>query len=258
MSGVQRGYKGVIFGFEMPARQIAMRQDARWLKMPYKKFKEYDFLPSELRDIEARLKRIRKRHENKLHILSMPIRSATMAVVRNALDDLWLEHAFKPDFVVFDSLDHILPDYRAESNRLDQANIYWAAKGLAEDMGIAVWSTTQAGKEYVKQLITAEATAESYDKARIADLILTINEPFKRSRATKVVDDEAGDDEDDVDETGGISPEISVRGKYLELYLAKYRDGASALTIPLDAELDKMLIQEAGVADDEDDKKVAA
>src|SRR5690606_3536406 len=32
--GVKYGFNVAYFGFEMPARQIAMRQDARWLKMP--------------------------------------------------------------------------------------------------------------------------------------------------------------------------------------------------------------------------------
>jgi replicative DNA helicase len=241
-TAVKHGYEVAYFGFEMPARQIAMRQDARWLQMAYKKFKDYDFTTEELVFIDRRLKRMKKRFENKFHIVSMPVRSATLSTVRNALDDLRIEHKFRPKLVIMDSADHLLPEGKAESYRLDQANVYWGVKGMAEEEGYAVWSSTQAGKEYVKTLATAEAASESYDKARIADLMVSINEPFRRTRATKVVSDD--DDWDESKEDGGITPEVKTRGKYLELFLAKYRDGKSAVTVPLDAELEKMLIQE--------------
>lgn len=247
--GVKHGFNVVYFGFEMPARQIAMRQDARWLQMPYKKFKEYDFTAAELRFIDGRLKRMKKRFANKFHIISMPVRTATLATVRAALDDLRSDHKFRPQLVVMDSADHLLPDGKSESFRLDQANVYWGVKGMAEEDGYAVWSSTQAGKEYVKMLATAEAASESYDKARIADLMVSINEPFRKSRATKVVDDD--EDWDESKEDGGVADTVKTRGKYMELFLAKYRDGKSAVSVPLDAELEKMLIQEAGLEDEE-------
>lgn len=247
---VKHGFNVVYFGFEMPARQIAMRQDARWLQMAYKKFKDYDFTAAELRTIDTRLKRMKKRFANKFHIVSMPVRTATLSTVKGALDDLRTDHKFRPQLVIMDSADHLLPEGKSESFRLDQANVYWGAKGMAEEEGYAMWSSTQAGKEYVKMLATAEATSESYDKARIADLMVSINEPFRRTRATKVVDDDESWDE--TKEDGGIAPEVPTRGKYMELFLAKYRDGKSAITVPLDAELEKMLIQEAGMDDMEE------
>jgi replicative DNA helicase len=246
----KRGFNVCYFGFEMPARQIAMRQDARWLKMAYKKFKDYDFTPTELREIDGKLKRMKGRLAGKFQIVSMPVRSADINAVRAALDDLYVEKKFKAQLILMDSPDHLLPTGRSESYRLDQANIYWSVKAMAEEDGYAVWASTQAGKEFVKQLITAEAASESYDKARIADLMVSLNEPFRKSRATKVVDDD--DDWDDSKEGGGIAPEVATRGKYLELFLAKYRDGKSAVTIPLDAEMEKMLIQEVGEGDDDD------
>ncbi|MGW8178188.1 MAG: DnaB-like helicase C-terminal domain-containing protein [bacterium] len=237
---VSRGYPTAYFAFEMPARQIAMRQDARWLQMPYRKFKEYDFSPSELRGIKARLDKMRPRFSDKFQIFSMPVRSADINAVRQALDDARIEDGFKPQLLLFDSADHLLPTGRSESFRLDQANVYWGCKGLAEEDGYAIWSSTQAGKEFATRTATAEAASESYDKGRIADIMVSLNEPRKHSRATKVLDED--DDEDDDEET--MAP--TARGKFMELYLAKYRDGASKLTIPLDAELEKMLISEIG------------
>ncbi len=237
---MKTGYKVAYFAFEMPARQIAMRQDARWLQMAYRKFKDYDFVPSELRDINRRLKRMKSKWEGRFEIFSMPVRSATIDTIRGALDDARVESDFKGQLLLLDSADHLLPTGRSESHRLDQANVYWGCKGLAEEDGYAICSSTQAGKEYVNRTATAEAPSESYDKARIADLILSINEPKKHSRATKVVDE---DDEDDEPEDE-MSP--ATRGRYLEIHLAKYRDGESRISIPIDAEFEKMMMSEAG------------
>lgn len=244
-SAIKVGYDVAYFGFEMPARQIAMRQDARWLGMNYRKFKEYDFLPSELRDIGRRLKRMRGRFKDRFQIFSMPVRSADINTVRGALEDAYIEDGFKPKLLLFDSADHMNPTGKSESFRLDQANVYWGCKGLAEEDGYAIWSSTHAGKEFVTRIATAEAASESYDKGRISDIMVSLNEPKKHSRATKVVD---GDDDDEEPES---ESELGTRGRYMELYLAKYRDGASKLSIPLDVEMERMLISEAGLEDDE-------
>ena len=123
---MKTGYKVAYFGFEMPARQIAMRQDARWLKIAYKKFKEYEFAPSELRDIDRRLKRMRTKWQGRFEIFSMPVRSADINAVRAALDDAYSEDRFRAHLLIFDSADHLLPVGKSESFRLDQANVYWA------------------------------------------------------------------------------------------------------------------------------------
>ena len=237
---MSRGYKVAYFGFEMPARQIAMRQDARWLQIAYKKFKDYEFSPSELRDINRRLKRMKGKWKGRFEIFSMPVRSADINTVRGALDDARIESGFRPQLLLFDSADHLKPTGKQESFRLDQANVYWACKGLAEEDGYAIWSSTQAGKEYATRIATAESASESYDKGRISDLMISLNEPKKNSRATKVVDD----DEDDTEPEDSMSE--ATRGRYLEMHLAKYRDGESRISIPLDAEFEKMMIQEAG------------
>lgn len=238
-NAVKYRFPTAYFGFEMPARQIAQRQDARWLQMPYKKFKDYAFSPSELREIKIRLERIKKSWTSLFQIFSMPVRSATIQTVTSALDDAYLETGFKPKLLLFDSADHLLPLGRSESYRLDQANVYWSVKGLAEDDGYAIWSTTQAKQEYAKKLITAEGGSESYDKARIADIMVTLNEPRKATRSTRVIDEEDDDDDD------GESM-ITTKGSLLELYLAKYRDGVSKISIPLDVEFEKMLVTEVG------------
>lgn len=251
---VAREFNACYIGMEMPARQIASRQDSRWLQTSYDKFKQFDFKPAELRTIERTRARWKKKLQNKMHILSFPVRSATIDTIRAALDDLRADWDFKPDVILMDSADHLLAIDRRQDYRLQQAEVYWELKRLAEEDGYVIWSSTHAGKEYATAVATAEAAAESYDKSRIADSIISINDPFAKRKSRKTVeidmdDIEAGGEVEEIREPETAEPGI----RRLEGFLAKYRDGKSMVKVKLDCDFDKMLIKEAG-ADDEEAK----
>lgn len=253
MAAVKRFHPTLYVATEMPARQIAQRQDTLWTKMRYDQFKTWSFVPSETRAMARALKRVAKAWSNMFHIASFPVRAATIVDIRQLLDDLLEEHDFRPEVIVFDSGDHLRSTDRAlDSYRLQQADVYWELKRLAEEDGYAVWSTVQAGKEYATTTATSEATSESYDKARIADMIISLNDPEAGRRRKRVEMDVDADDDDDVAEVEG--PEVGGDGpKRLELFLAKYRDGLSKLKIPLTADFARMKLSEAGKDEDEDE-----
>jgi replicative DNA helicase len=238
--------KVLYLALEMPARQVAMRQDARWLKIAYNKFKKYDFTSREFKEISIRYEKVAKKWRGRMKIISMPIRGCSLSTIHSCLDDLYDEYGFKPDVIMIDSGDHLKPQGRFESLRIATAENYWGLKDLAEEGGYGIWSSVQAGKEWVNKIATAEATSESYDKARIADLIISLNTPENKSRTTKLVDDFGEEIE---------SEDLSsmARGEYMELFVGKYRDGSSKFSIPLDTRFDLMLMEELEEAEHDDD-----
>jgi replicative DNA helicase len=143
--------------------------------------------------------------------------------------------------IIVDSADHMKSVTKYDQLRIEQAEIYWTLKGMAEDQKKAIWSSTQAGRQWKERKATAEAASEAYDKARIADLIISLNEPKKVTRSTRGSD---GDSEVEDAETEVIEKKMAEGSKRLELYVAKYRDGESEITIPIEAELDKMFIHD--------------
>lgn len=242
-NGAKDGKRGAVFSLEMPADQYAARLDARWLGMSYRKMKMYDFSSDELRAIDKRLAGAAKVFKNNVKILSMPLRAANVDWISSALDDLKAEDKFDPDFVIIDSGDHMQSKQKYDGQyRLQQAEIYWGLKGLALDRDIAIWSTTQAGKEWKGRRAGAEAASESYDKARIADLVISLNEPSKATRSTRSDDD--GDDEGESETAEPSTPMSSPDAKMLEMLLAKYRDGESGILIPMEADFSKMLLHD--------------
>lgn len=256
---IKCGYSVVHFSLEMPARQVAMRYDSRFIGMAYKKFKLYDFSPRELQEIAARVGKNYQRMAGKLRIVSMPINSCDINAVRSYLEDVKAE--MDTTVVILDSADHLKSLQHYNDKRNEHAEVYWAAKGLAEDDGYAVWSSVHAGRDWATKIATAEATAESYDKARIADLVMSLNAPKRaaeqRTRVTVEDDDEPG--------VQRVKPEqeeaAKQAGEWLELFLAKYRDGESRVHIPLRAEFSRMLMEEAQEVANEmgdEDEDVAA
>lgn len=243
-TAASRGFNTLVAGFEMPARQIAARQDSRWLGIDYKALKDWELAPSELRSIKARYEKAKKHFASRIKIASFPVRSASIMDIRALLEDLKSEHDWAPKLIILDSADHLRAiDTVKEAFRLQQSEVYWAVKALAEDEGYVIWSSVHASAQWAGVTATAEASAESYDKARIADLIISINDPEYRARVSKskaTADDDEEDDLDDDDTFEMPAPRV----KMMELFLSKYRDGESNRTIPVRADFHKMLIEE--------------
>ena len=84
-----------------------------------------------------------------------------------------------------DRLRELYPHGRFEARRF-RPNLVVApvhdVKDFLENEDVAGWTTTHAAKEYVARIAGAEAAAESYDKARIVDTILSLNQPTRGRR----------------------------------------------------------------------------
>ena len=127
-------------------------------------------------------------------------------------------------------------------------------KELAEEDGYFVMSSTHAGKEWATKVATAEASSESYDKSRIADIVMSINDPNEMSKSgRKTVIDEDDDDDDFEDEEEIVGPSISEGSKHMDLFLGKYRDGDSRFKVALDCDFARMTMKEAKVNEDDDE-----
>jgi len=226
-----RKYKVVYFTFEMTVEQVATRQDAIWLKLNYEKFKNYDFDQKDMIYIKNKLIKSRKRFRNPLKIASYKMGYPNVNSIIKILDD-YKEEGFVPDLLIIDSPDHMRSIERYKEMRLEQKAIYQDCKALAEKYPI--WVSVHAGREWRNKIATSEAAGESYDKSKIADIVITLNTPDKKSRTTKMPFDEFDDEE----------PMIEPGHRFIELYLAKYRDGEARISIPIDANFKQYIFTE--------------
>lgn len=230
-NAVARGYGVVHFSTEMGHKKVAQRYDSRFTKVEYRKYKRYDFTDAELAAIDKAVAASRRKFMGRLRIISTPLRSCDIDLIRSGVDDMRAEMP-SVDMVVVDSADHMQARGRFEKQYMAEAANFWDLKDLAEELEIPVWATLQAKQEFETKTATTRAAAGAYDKSRICDLLLSINEPGESSRAASVTSD-AGE----VAGAGG-------RRADFELYVAKYRDDESKFFVPVEADLKRMLIRE--------------
>jgi len=212
------GWNVLHFSLEMPADQVATRYDARLLKIPHRAIKLDQLNPEQRVLARSTVERRHKHLKNKVFIVAFPVRTCTILDIRGVIEQ---RHAVgvPPDLVLVDSGDHMLPVKSYANFRLDTASVFWDLKSLAGDplLGCGVWSTTQLKQEVVHKIGTAEAVSEAYDKSRIADILVTLNQDTEQEKM--------------------MPPEI-------DLWLAKFRDGESKRMVKLKATLSKMLFEE--------------
>lgn len=232
---------GVVdFRTEMSAAQVAMRYDSRWTRMVHSKFKHFEFTPDEIKVIKSRLVKARVRYDGLLRIVSIPVTTATLPKIRRKVDEL-RDEMRNVKLIILDSADHIRGDTSYRDFRFETAGVFWEIAGWAAEDELPIWCTVQLGKQAAERIGKAEDAAEAYDKSRICDTFISINQPKRKSRATPQY--QIGDDGDDKADRERVQA-LSVSGSDLELYLSKYRDGLANLVIPLQTDLKRMLIRD--------------
>ena len=229
-NAIAREYGIVHFSTEMGHEKVAQRYDSLFTKYEYRKFKRYDFTGEDLARIDKMVAKNLQKYRGRLRIISTPLRSCDIDLIRSAVDDMRAEMP-KIDMVIVDSGDHLQARGRHEKQYQAEGSNFWDLKDLAEDIEVPIWVTLQAKQEFETKTASTRAAAGAYDKSRICDLLISINEPSERSRIAAVSAD-----------SGEV--EQPAHKADLELYVAKYRDDESKFFIPIAADLKRMLIRE--------------
>jgi replicative DNA helicase len=233
---VNSGYRAAGLGFqtthltlEMSAFQTATRYDARWSRLDARRFKKFDFTPDQLELLAAKKARASDKFNGRLQIVGVPVNAADVNTVRAVLDDL-IDRGLPPtDLLILDSADHMRSLRNFEAFRHEQSAIYWGVKSIAQEYNLAVISSTHASKEWADKLIKAEGAAESYDKSRIADIVISLNKSKVEGRE-------------------------DVR-RYVDVFLAKYRDGEDGIIVPTEVHRSTMTFEEIGSEEREGDER---
>lgn len=240
-AAITRGYGVIHFSTETGHKKVAQRYDSRFTRFEYRKFKRYDFSDEEVATLDKIFVRSEKRFAGRLKIVSTPLRSCTIEMLRNAIDTLRPDMP-RLDMIIVDSGDHLQARGKFEKAYLAEASNFWDLKDLAEELELPIWVTLQATREFETKIASTAAAAGSYDKSRICDIILSINE-IKGSEVEEAVVHERG-------RNTAIRKGDKRGARLLKLYLAKNRDDFSRLTIPVEADLARAFIREIDRDDD--------
>jgi replicative DNA helicase len=88
-----------------------------------------------------------------------------------------------PDLIIIDYVDLLKSKRKSTEKKEEIDDVYTAAKGLARDLKVPVWTVSQVNRSGAKDdIIEGDKAAGSYDKMMIADFALSLS----RKRQDKV------------------------------------------------------------------------
>jgi replicative DNA helicase len=196
--------------------QIEQRLDSRITKVLYNNLRKYKLTSDEKKYANRMFEILEENCAGNLKVVKAIARKCSINTIYEILDDLRLIDDFKPNFIVLDYADIIaLPYNGSKDKRFEQADIYWDLKNLALELNIPIFTATQAKSEFQDKRAYSNSLAEAYEKARICDGILTLNQT-----PDQVIDNE------------------------MTLIVAKMRDSKSGYEVNLRADLSVMRFKE--------------
>lgn len=131
------------------------------------------------------LSKYEKMELGRLVIKEYPTGAATVLTLRNHIEKLMLK-GFKPSLITVDYADVMKSSRAYDSLRHELKLIYTELRNLAVDLNMPIWTASQANKDSSKaDIVGLENLGESYAKAQVADVVLSISrKPMEKSEGT--------------------------------------------------------------------------
>jgi len=169
------GFNVVHYSLELAEGYVGKRYDAVFTGIPV------DALDKNRAKVEETISKVR----GKVVIKEYPPKRASFDTIQAHLQQLEMQHDFKPDLIIIDYLDYVKSSTRSRNGERKEEidDVYVGAKALAKELGIPVVSPSQANRGAAKSnIIEGDNAAGSYEKIMIGDIILSL----ARGRKDKV------------------------------------------------------------------------
>lgn len=154
---------------------VLQRYDSAILRVKYDDLKDFELDKETIQKLNGKIEKTRSLIGENLRVIKTKAKKTSVLTIYKALRELENEE-FYPDVLIIDYADIMVPIRKGEQFRLEQADVYWEIKSLAEEKNIPIITATQVAKEYLKRKAYAEGLSEAYDKARILNVVLTLNQ----------------------------------------------------------------------------------
>lgn len=125
-------------------------------------------------DFKRWAERNTKRIHDHLRILHIGVDQAGMPEIEAKIAELCAD-GWAPEEIIFDSPDHVVWKGNADNAGMIAKSQYAAVKSIGQRYNAVVWAVTQAKAEAEGKIATNKHAAWGYDKARLADSVMTIN-----------------------------------------------------------------------------------
>ena len=165
-ASVIREKKTVVhYTLELNETYVGLRYDSIFSGITTSNIKYYkDEVSKKLFDLKGRLL-----------IKYFPTKAASVQTLGSHLKQIELSGT-KPDMVIVDYADILMPTGNFKEKRHAIGNIYEDLRGLAGELEIPIWTASQANRSALEEdVIGADKVAEDYSKVMTADFVMSMS-----------------------------------------------------------------------------------
>lgn len=165
-AAIVRRRKVALYTFEISEDVYSDRFDSSWSGVSKH---------SDLKRLFGRLDKMSKQYENSLFIKEFPPSGADVNTLMAHLNYLQNAKDFTADLVIVDYADLMESTKSYRERRFEIGQVMTDLRALGVKLKIPVWSATQANrKALAKRTITIEDLSESFEPAKVADIIIAL------------------------------------------------------------------------------------
>jgi hypothetical protein len=169
-NAMRDGKNVVFYTLELDEKTIGKRIDANFSKIPQNELAMYEDVVREAVERDAK---------GKLYIKYYPTKSASVQTIRSHLNRLAIRN-FVPDLAIIDYADIMKGTRHTDQKRLEIESVYEDLRCMAGEMKIPVWTCSQVNRQGSNdEIIELDSVSESFGKAMVSDVILTISRKLK-------------------------------------------------------------------------------
>jgi len=167
-AALQAGFNVIHYTFELTETRTGLRYDSNLCDIPS------NDIPERKEEVIAYYEE-NKNSLGKLMIKEYPTGTATVQTLRSHIEKLSLK-GFIPHILIVDYADIMRSSRQYDSMRHELKKVYEDLRNLAMEKNLPVWTASQSNRDAANSdVIGLESMAESYGKAQVADLVLSIS-----------------------------------------------------------------------------------
>lgn len=166
-AAIANGYNVLYITCEMADYKIGLRFDSYYSGV------EINNVPQNKEHVEQE---VRSKAKGKLFIKEFPTKSATVQTIRSYIQRLNATKGFTPDVLVVDYADLLRAVRGFEQKRHELEAVYEELRCLAQEINCVVITADQTNRAGLDmEIVTIGQIGESYAKATVCDVIMTIS-----------------------------------------------------------------------------------
>ena len=164
-AAVQAGYNVCHYTLELSEAYIGKRYDACFTNISVAQIQEHRT------DVESVVSKL----PGRLIIKEYPMGKATISTIESHIQKCRdLDQA--PDLVLIDYVDLLRADRSSKDRKDEIDDVYVAAKGLARELNLPIWSVSQVNRAGANDnIIEGDKAAGSYNKMMITDFAMSLS-----------------------------------------------------------------------------------